>query len=266
MRRRQSYTFLALAALPLLVALQNPKWSEPLHLATLTLLKPFLQTGDGLSDFLVHSKMQLVHFWKSFRSQEALENRVKELESKLERFSEMERENERLKKIFEFKRTIPEKAIGARVIGWDVSPWRKTVILDKGLKEGIKKDMAVVVPEGLVGRILEAGPTASRAILLTDPDARVASLADQGRAQGVVMGSGSRFLKMGYLDLDSGVAVEETVLTSGIGGLFPKGLRIGKIMSLGKDSSGLHLEAQIQPFASFSKLEEVLCLESSRAA
>lgn len=264
MRPRRSYTFLAIAALPLFFVLQNPRISEPVHTLSLSALKPFLLAGDAFADSLARGRGAIIHFWKAFRSQEQTETRIAELESRLVRLDETLRENERLEKLLAFKQSIPEKSIGARVIGWDLSPWRRTVILDKGKKQGLKKNMAVVVPAGLVGRIVEVGGSTSRVILLTDPDARVSALADQSRAQGVIMGNGSPQLKMGYLDLDGGMAVEETVLTSGIGGLFPKGLRIGKIMNLGKDPSGLQLMARVQPFVSFSKLEEVLCLESSQ--
>lgn len=264
MRPRRSYTFLAIAAFPLFFVLQNPRISEPVHTFSLSVLKPFLLAGDAFADSLTRSRITLTHFWKTFRSQGQRETRIAELESRLVRLDETMRENERLAKLLAFKQTIPEKAVAARVIGWDLSPWRRTVILDKGKKQGLKKNMAVVVSAGLVGRIVEVGGSTSRVILLTDPEARVSALTDQSRAQGVVIGDGSPQLKMGYLDLDGAVAVEETVLTSGIGGLFPKGLRIGKITNLSKDPSGLQLMARIQPFVFFSKLEEVLCLESSQ--
>ena len=124
--------------------------------------------------------------------------------------------------------------------------------------------MAVLVPEGLVGRVMEVGANSARVLLLTDPDSRVVALGDQSRAQGVAAGDGSSRLKMEYLELESGAAVEETVSTSGMSGIFSKGIRIGKITGLMRDASGLHLEARIEPFVRFSKLEEVLCLASSR--
>ena len=264
MRPRRTYTFLAIAVFPAFFILQNPKISEPVHSFSLSLLKPFLLAGHSGTEALARSRSAVIQFWKAFRSQEKTEARIAELESRLIHLDEALRENERLEKLLAFKKSIAEKAIAARVIGWDPSPWRRTVILDKGKKQGLKKNMAVVVPAGLVGRIVEVGGSTSRAILLTDPDARVSVLADQSRAQGVIMGDGSPQLKIGYLDLNGGVAVEETVLTSGVGGLFPKGLRIGKITSLGKEINGLQLMARVQPFVSFSKLEEVLCLESSQ--
>lgn len=264
MRSRRPYYFLAVLSLPILFLLQNPRITEPVHGLSLTLLKPALAAGQSAADFVSAAQHAVIHFWRTFQNQGRMEARVAELEAGLVRFQEMAKENQRLMKLVEFRETLSGKTVTARVIGRDLAPWRKTVILDKGKNQGIKKDMAVMVPEGLVGRVLEAGPGTSRVILLTDPEARVSALTDQSRAQGVVTGDGSAVLKMVYLELDSGAAVEETVLSLGAGRLYPKGLRIGKITGLGKDEDGLHLVAYVHPFVPFSKLEEVLCLGSDR--
>lgn len=264
MRPKRSYYFLAVVALPLLVLLQNPNISEPVHGFSLTILKPALMAGRSAASFLSDCRRTAVRFWKSFQDQKEYEEKIQQLESELLRLREVSRENDRLRKLLDFRKTISEKGIAARVIGWDASAWRKTLILDKGKKHGIKKDMTVVVPEGLVGRVLEAGPSVSRVILVLDPDARVSASASQSRAQGIVAGDGSSKLKMNYLELDGGAAVEEVVLTSGVSGLYPKGIRIGKIVGLEKDLDGLHLTAELEPYVSFTKLEEVLCLASSQ--
>lgn len=202
---------------------------------------------------------------KAFQGQEANEKRIAELDSEVSRLKELTKENDRLRKLLEFKDTLAGKKIAARVIGWDPSPYRKTLILDKGKQQGIVKDMAVLVADGLVGRVVEVGPSTSRVILLIDADSRVSSMAQESRAQGLVSGNGTSELTLDYLELESGVAVGETVSTSGLNGLYPKGLRIGKITSLAKDSTGLHLQAKMNSFVRFSKLEEVLCLGSSQA-
>lgn len=265
MRFKRSYFFLAAGFLPLLVLLQNPRMREPVHFFSLSLLKPFLVGGHSVVVAASNTREALGHFWMTLRNQTRNEARIAELESKLLTFDELARENERLKKLLDFKRSTPVKSIAAHVIAWNLSPWRKTVVLDKGSRQGLKKDMTVVVERGLVGRMMEVGPTTARVILLIDPDARVSAITEQSRAQGIVSGDGSPFLSMNYLDLDAGVAVGEKVLTSGIGGLFPKGLGIGKIESIAKSADGLHLVARIGPWVPFSKLEEVLCLEFSRA-
>ncbi len=263
MRTRRSYYFWAFLFLPLLVFFQNPAIKEPVQGWSVSLMKPALSAGEGASRFFTDIRTAGERFIRSFREQGFLEGRVAQLESQLVRFQELEKENERLRKLLDFRGSTTGKTIAARIVGWDPSPWRRSFILDKGTNQGIRKDMAVISNEGLVGRVLDAGPDTARVILLTDLDSRVSAMTDQTRATGIVAGSGAGRLKVMYLDLESAVQVPETVLTSGLGGLFPKGLRIGKITSVTRDPSGLHLQAEVEPFVPFSKLEEVLCLNSS---
>lgn len=264
MRSRRPYYFLAVFALPLLVFFQNPVIKEPLRAISFSLLKPFFLLTTATTDAFSTGKDNATRFWKTFQTQPDYEARITELESELGKVQEMAKENERLRKLLEFRDTLAGKKIAAQVIGWDPSPWRKTLILDKGTSQGIRKDMAVIVPEGLIGRILETGPSTSRVILLQDSDSRVSAIADKSRAQGVVAGSGREALTLEYLELESSVEVGETVLTSGLNGTFPKGIQIGKITSLSKDATGLHLQAKIHSSVRFSKLEEVICLGSSQ--
>lgn len=264
MHPRHSFYFLALSIFPLFLALKNPHVSEGIHSFSLTLMKPALVAMERGVHSVSHVRGQAAQVWKMFRDQKVLEDRVAQLESKLVFYDETVRENERLRKLLQFQQVVQKKSVAARIIGWDISPWHKTMILDKGTRQGIRKNMVVVDPQGLVGKISEVGPSTSRLLLLIDPDSRVSAVSGNSRAQGVLAGNGSLTLNMGYLEISSGVSVEEFILTSGVGGIFPKGLRIGKIKSVGKARDGLHLVAQVEPFVAFSKLEEVLCLEFSQ--
>src|SRR3989338_1491164 len=127
-------------------------------------------------------------------------------------------------------------------------------MIDKGKLQGIETNMAVVVARGLVGRVMELGLSTSRVILLTDPDARVSAIAQKSRAHGIVKGNGRANLVMDYLDLDSGVEISDVVLSSDVGGLIPKGIPIGRIERIGRNATGLHLEAHVVPFVQFNQL------------
>jgi len=263
MRRWRSYYFLAIPVIALIAFFQFPRLNESAHSVFSTLARPAFVLGSSLRDGLYTIRYQSGNFLEAVGKQREYLARIQELEGQLVRFREMDRENQRLRKLLNFSLPLATRTIGARVIGEDATPWKKIVLLDKGSRNNLKKDMAVVVPEGLVGRILEVEPYTAHAILLPDPDSRVSALTATSRAQGIIAGIGTDKLQMKYLALDAEIAIGEDVTTSGIGSIFPKGLQIGKIEAIERDSDGLHLLALVKPSVPFSKLEEVLCLALS---
>lgn len=263
MRRWRSYYFLVVPVIVLILFFQYPRLNETTHAVFSTLARPAFAFGSGIRNIFYAVRYQSSNFLDAVGKQKTYLARIQELENQLTRFHEMDLENQRLKKLLNFSQPLAIRTIGARVIGEDVTPWKKVVLLDKGSRQGLKKDMAVVVPEGLAGRILEVEPYTAHAILLPDPDSRVSALTSTSRAQGIINGIGTDKLQMKYLALDAEVAVGEDVTTSGVGSIFLKGLQIGKIESIERDGDGLHLLALVRPSVSFSKLEEVLCLVSS---
>jgi len=263
MRRWRSYYFLAVPILALVLFSQYPHLNETAHAIFDTFARPALVVGSGFRQVFYSLRYQSGNYLDAVGKQKQYLERIQELESQLVRSREMERENARLKKLLNFSQPLATRTIGARVIGEDLTPWKKVVLIDKGSRHNIKKDMVVVVPEGLAGRVLEAGPYTSYVILLPDADCRVSALTSTSRAQGIITGIGTAKLQMKYLALDVDIAIGEDVTTSGVGSIFPKGLQIGKIESIERDSDGLHLLALVNPAVPFSKLEEVLCLVSS---
>ena len=264
MSGRRSFYFLFLALAPLVLTLQAPERAEVLHQISLTLFKPFLITSRALSLSVQETGAGIGRFWDLYKSHSELSRRVAELEQKQVQMVELGKENERLRKLLDFKKQTPYKTLAARVIAWDLVPWRKTILIDKGSKEGLKKRMAIVSAEGLVGRVVEVGPLSARAILLLDPESRVSGIFQESRDLGVAEGDGSTLLRMTHIDRQSAVKVGDRVLSSGLGGVYPKGIPIGTVEMVGTEKESLELFATVRPFVNFSKLEEVLCVVSSR--
>jgi rod shape-determining protein MreC len=123
--------------------------------------------------------------------------------------------------------------------------------------------MAVVSAEGLVGRVIEAGPISSRVILLLDPQSRASILFQDSRDDGMAEGDGSPWLRVTHIHRESQVKVGERVLSSGLGQIYPKGIPVGTVEMVGTEKSGLELFATVKPYVNFSKLEEVLCITLS---
>ncbi len=264
MRGNRSFYFLALALVPLFVVLHNPERQVAVHQASLIVLKPFLQISHTLSQGVRDSYDSFAQFWSVYGTHGQLLQQNEELERKLVQMEEYQKENERLRKLLDFKKEIPGKTIPALVIGWDLAPWRKTILIDKGQVHGIHKKMAVVNSQGLVGRVIETSQSTSRVILLLDIESRVSALLQESRDLGVVEGDGSSFLRMTHIDRQSSVKMSDRVLSSGFGGVYPKGVPVGTIEMVGTERNGLELFAVAKPLVNFSKLEEVLVMVSEK--
>jgi len=255
--------FLVLAVAPLLLFLQSPDRAEVIHQISLTLLRPFLTASHAVSNAFVETGQGVGRLWNIYRNYDELTQRVHELERDLVDREELKKENERLRKLVDFKKELPGKTIPARVIGRDLMPWRRTILIDKGSANGIKKQMAVVNAEGLVGRVIEVAPFSARIILLLDPQSRVSTLFQESRDSGVAEGDGSSFLRVTHIDRESAVKVGDRVVSSGMGKVYPKGIPIGQVEMVGTEKEGLELFASTRPYVNFSRLEEVLCVTSS---
>jgi rod shape-determining protein MreC len=169
-------------------------------------------------------------------------------------------ENDRLKALLNFKKTIPYASIAAQVIGRDPSNWSDSVIIDKGTANGIKQDMAVISVRGLVGRIVEAGNCSSKILLITDPNLKVGVMIRRNRQGGVMVGRGAGRCKVVYISLDSDARPGDKIITAGFGSVFPKGILVGDIEKTGRDQARLYKYAIVKPSQDLSKLEEVLCI------
>lgn len=145
----------------------------------------------------------------------------------------------------------------AEIVGAGVTPDFRTVTIDKGEREGIKADMAVIAPAGAVGRVVVTSVRASKVQLLIDRNAAAGALVERSRAQGVVIGLGDARLRMDYVSEVSDVVVGDSVVTSGIDGIYPKGFVIGRVDTVEK-AGGAYRRILVRPAVDFSTLEEVL--------
>ena len=203
----------------------------------------------------------LAYFEPLKRQNRALQRQIGKLTKDFVESREVLRENARLKDLLLFKAKVSGKAVPAVVIGRDPSAWEKTVLLNVGRNSGVEEDAIVSSSLGLVGRIAESGKDTSKVMLLTDPDSRVACVTDRTRAQGVLVGSQSGDSHMIYIGLDDDVEPEDKIFTSGLGGIFPKGLLVGQVREVRTDRIRLYKTAVIRLSQDPSRLEEVICIK-----
>jgi rod shape-determining protein MreC len=185
------------------------------------------------------------------------ENRT--LRAVLTESAEVRLENERLRLLLDFKEAQEIATLPAMVVAEDASSWFRTVTIDKGSDQGVTEGLPVVVAEGVVGRVVRSSPRYSRVLLITDASSAVASLLQNNRARGVCRGQGEQ-LVFDFVLRQEEVKIGDRVVTSGMGGVFPKGLVLGKVKSVDRQEFGLFQEIEVSPSVDFSHLEEVLVL------
>lgn len=183
------------------------------------------------------------------------------------RYDEVVAENERLRSLMEnYDKYSQYDPIFARVIGKDTGNWFNNFTIDKGSANGVVENMTVMSADGVVGRVVEVGLDYAKVMAIIDGSSGVAALIERNRDNGVVRGmvddtTGDTLLQMNYLPDINDVRTGDTVLTSGLDGVFIKGLPIGTVTQISRQSSGLMQYVVITPFADFEHIEEVILLK-----
>ena len=152
--------------------------------------------------------------------------------------------------------------IAARVIGASPDSGSLVVNIDRGSRDGIRRDMGVITPDGVVGKIFAVYPDISQVLLMGDKDSGVGALLADTRTQGPVKGTGEPLLSLEYISSDEKVTVGEAVLTSGQDRIFPKDLPVGKVVDFASDPKSPFMKIRVKPAAHLDRLEEVLVLET----
>lgn len=192
------------------------------------------------------------------RYREALSRAIEENNQ----LKELKLSNVRLRELLDFQKTITKRVIAAEVIGKDPSPWFKTIIIDKGKEDHVGKGMAVVIPNGIVGQVIDASSHYSKVLLIIAQNSSADALVQRTRARGVIRGETSERCTFKYVLRKHDVQVGDQVISSGLDEVFPKGLAIGQVSSVTKPDAGIFQEVTVVPYVDFEKLEEVLVVLS----
>ena len=188
----------------------------------------------------------------------ALRQRARRLHAELDRLAEVELENARLRRLLDFRHTLRGDVITARVIGRDATGGARTLVLDRGESDGVAKGAAVLAPEGTVGHVFLVSRHAARVLLISDHNSGVDALVQRTRARGIVQGTVDAGCVLKYVKRTDDVQEGDTIVTSGLDGIFPKGLPVGRVVAVDKRGPGLFQLAEVAPRVEFERLEEVL--------
>lgn len=205
---------------------------------------------------------QIFTNWKDL---EELKRENESLKAEQNRYSEVLAENIRLRSLLKFKQGYTSyNMVGASVIERDYGGWTHTMVIDRGEDSGIKKYMPVIIPSGLVGFVSEVYMNSARVQLLLDPRTTVGGIVQRPASRVVSMVTGNSgnpgYLTFMSLPKESDVIKGDTIVTSGYGGVYPKGLIIGTVEKVDVDSEGGTQSAEIRPAADFAHMEEVFII------
>ena len=171
---------------------------------------------------------------------------------------ELKLSNHRLRNLLNFEKTMTDRVLSAEVIGKDPSPWFKTVLIDKGKNDGVETGMAVVVPKGIAGQVTDVSANYSKVLLIIDHNSAVDALVQNDRARGIIKGGTAEQCFFKYVLRKHDIKIGDIVVSSGLDGVFPKGLAVGYVSGVIKPKSGIFQEVTVTPYVDFEKLEEVL--------
>jgi len=239
---------------------RSPDRRDPLARFLLDALAP-LQGGITLVRGTVG------HVWDGYvwlvgvqQENRQLKERIGALEREAVQVAEMQQSHARLEKLLDLSESFAGRSYGARVIARDPLPWARTMTIDRGARDGIEKNMAVVSPQGVIGQISEVSWLAARVLLLTDHNSAIDALVQRTRARGIAQGALEEGCHIKYLRRAEDIALGDRVVTTGLDGIFPKGLMIGEAVEVARYSRDSLHGAVIRPSVELDRIEEVLVL------
>jgi len=192
------------------------------------------------------------------RENHILRDQLNQASEKSNLWHETELANARLRNLLDFQKNITEQAVAAEVIGKDPSTWFKTVVIDKGKADGLTKGLPVVMPQGIAGQVIETANHYSKVMLIIDRNSAVDALVQRTRARGVLKGESTDQCRLDYVLRKKDVRIGDIIVSSGADGVYPKGLRIGRVSDVIEHDGDIFHEVFLTPFVDFEKLEEVL--------
>ncbi len=248
---------LAIGLVTIFASLGRPA-GGPLSRFAYTVARPFQEAV-----FAVQSSAK--GFWQSYVALIHVQEQNRRLKEELRQLRQERSvllnkagENRRLKKLLNLKSTDEFPSLVAQVIGDDAVGWYRTFLVNRGSDDGVLTNMSVTVAEGLVGRVVKSSGSMSQVLLITDPDLSVDCRVARTRDRGVLTGSLDKGCTLRYIKLKSRIRAGDEVITSGLDGIFPRGLTVGTVKSVHRGGQGLFLEAVVIPAVDFSEVEEVL--------
>ena len=265
MFKRPYYIAVALVALLTLLVLNLPsRTTTRIKLTLGSIFLPLFGVTGAAQQVAARTGDSLLPKSDLIRANEALRRQNQELRVQAMQSAETDRENARLRELVGWQKQKQWKLKLARVLSRDPANWWRTIQIDLGSHDGLRENLPVLTPDGLVGRVTEVSLMRAKVVLIGDANCKVPALVENdARDKGVIISSGpldGSFVSLSYLASTANVKPGQKVVTSDLSGIFPKGIPIGLVADAHPVESGLYLEAEVKLSAKLSSLEEVWVL------
>ena len=189
-----------------------------------------------------------------------LQEEVRRLKQENANLKESAQTLERLQRLLLLKARVPGAMIAAEVIASSPSAWFRTIVINKGQRDGVKKGFPAVTLEGVVGKVIKVSSRSSVVLLVIDRNSSVDCLVQRTRTRGILEGEGEGRCYLRYVSRTEDIQVGDHIVTSGLEGIFPKGLSLGEVAKVEKKAYGLFQEIEVMPSADLGRLEEVMVI------
>lgn len=229
--------------------------------SALSVMSPLLQPVTRISHFVEDIWDGYIRLVDTHRENVQLREDIRSLNLRVLEGSESLLANQRLEQLLEMKKSVKAPTVAATVIGEDVTSWFRTLVINRGSSSGIREGMAVISANGVVGQTIKVSSSTSRVLLLTDHASGIAATIQRSRARGVVKGKSEMLCTLEFTTREEDVKVGDIIITSGIGGVFLKGLPIGEVTMVKRGEYGIFQTVSIRPAVNLPHLEEVLIVQ-----
>jgi rod shape-determining protein MreC len=254
------FVLLAVASLTLLTwKVKNRVPVTMFENSVLSITRPFQQAATWTTQRLRGVWDNYVYLVNVQRDNQRLREEIKWLRQENHRYLEAYLQYQRLQRLLNFREQTPLDVVAAAVVGRNSNSWTEIIYINRGTRDKVAKGFPVVTYDGLVGQVIHAAPALSQVMLLTDFRSGVDALVQRTRASGVVAGRGRSIAELKFLPVGADLHAGDRLISSGMGGVFPKGLIIGEVKDIHRNGRQTQ-QVEIQPSVDFSHLEEVLVL------
>jgi rod shape-determining protein MreC len=217
---------------------------------------PFERSLKGITDATTWAWRSCGGLWRAQQENRDLRRELATTRSQLQQVAEYAEESERLRRLLDFKGHAPFQSVAAEIIAFSPGASSNAILVDKGIDYGLTSDLAVITPAGVVGKTISVYHHSSQVLLVTDPSSGVGAMLERSRGQGVLKGTSNNLCQLDYIMNEELVSAGDSVVTSGLDQIYPKGLPLGTVLRVGQGN--IYKSIVVRPAARMDNLETVL--------